>query len=510
MMQQPQNILTCFEKTVLQHGSKTAIFVDNKTFSFSDINAIANKIARYLLDISGENQRFNTDTTIAICMQPSEWTLLSILGILKAGAAYVPIDPAYPEQRIEYIINDSACDFVLSDTENALKLKTKYASQDITCLDVSSIDLDSFQHSNLNVDRYDNELAYLLYTSGTTGLPKGVMIEHLSVVNYSHNVAKYLLVNSQHRIDFSTSIGFDLSVTTTITALLLGSCVVVYQGSHKNLQSYSQHLIDHQVTTVKVTPSYAELLLTIIADTAIHTLILGGEKLSNTLTQKLHALSPMLKIYNEYGPTETTVGATIRLVQTDDINNIGHIYDGMSAYILNEQQQPVSKGDIGELYLSGVGVARGYQNLPARKSDPFIAAMKINHKQVEKLYKTGDLVSQYNDGSMAYHGRIDEQIKLYGYRIEPAEIKAALLAIPDIIHAHVLLRSLTIGKKKSHSLVAYYSMNNQQNSLNKQTLRSHLKRTLPDYMIPAQFIVLEQLPLTINGKVDVKTLEKLK
>ncbi len=510
MMQQPQNILTCFEKTVLQHGSKTAILIDNKTFSFSDINAIANKVARYLLDIASVNQRFNTDTTIAICMQPSEWTLLSILAILKAGAAYVPIDPAYPEQRVEFIINDSACDFVLSDTENARKFKTEFAGQGITCLDISSIELDGLQHTNLNVDRYDNELAYLLYTSGTTGLPKGVMIEHHSVINYSQNVAKYLQVNSQHRIDFSTSIGFDLSVTTTITALLLGSCVAVYQGSHKNLQSYSQHLIDHQVTTVKVTPSYAELLLNTIADTAIHTLILGGEQLSHSLTQKLHALRPTLKIYNEYGPTETTVGATIRLVQPDDENNIGHVYDGMSSYILNKQHQPVRKGDIGELYLSGVGVARGYQNLPATKNDPFITTMKINHKQVEKLYKTGDLVSQYNDGSMAYHGRIDEQIKLYGYRIEPAEIKTALLTMPEIIHAHVLLRSLTIGKRRSHSLVAYYSMRNQQSNLDKETLRTHLKRTLPDYMIPAQFIMLEQLPLTVNGKIDVNNLNKLK
>ena len=321
------------------------------------------------------------------------------------------------------------------------------------------------------------------------------------------------------KVDFSTNIGFDLTVTTTLCSLCLGSKVIVYGNQLQDLESYKQYLIRNDVNIVKLVPSYFELLIDFLPTTKINKIILGGETLSSHIINKLCNLYNKddfaLIIYDEYGPTEATVGTCNSQIYPNNNLTIGKLYYNYRAYILDINLTPLPTGAIGELYIGGVGLARGYLNradLTAEKfiTNPFQSVEEKSLSKNARLYKTGDLVRWLPDGNLEYIGRNDFQVKIRGYRIELGEIETALSNYKGIRQSVVLAKEHTDSNGNltgNKYLVGYYV---SEAKLDEEDILNHLQIRLPEYMVPSFFIYLEKLPLTINGKLDRKALPEPK
>ncbi|MDP3562534.1 MAG: amino acid adenylation domain-containing protein, partial [Legionellaceae bacterium] len=349
-----------FEAQVKKTPNNIAVVFEDQQLTYKQLNEEANQLARYI-------RKQNPSELIAICMDRSLEMIVAILGVLKAGCAYVPIDPNYPQARIDYILADTKANLVL---DNSLKDKPYR------------------QESKQNIKPLSgpDDLAYVIYTSGTTGKPKGVMIEHRSVVNYFSAVSSYLPIDI-HRFDFSTNLAFDLSVTTTLVPLLLGKTIIVYGDSLEDAANYVAHLQLNKIDFIKSTPSYLSQALSLTSEQLhIKRCFLGGEPV--TASQLISIGQHVQIILDEYGPTETTVGVSI--IEKDEFINkkIGKPYSNCRVYVLDGSVNPKPIGAVGELYIGGAGVARGYLNQPELTKERFIA----NPFGEGRLYKTGDLV----------------------------------------------------------------------------------------------------------------------
>ena len=508
-----KSIHQLFEEQVKQRPNTIAVVCGQTQLTYQLLNERANQVAYYLI----KNYNIIPDTLVVLCMDRSAHLLIAILAILKAGGAYVPVDPAYPDERIRYILEDTEAKIVLTDEVYEARLKN------ITVTNVLAIDSKKSEElikneplGNVGVKIANTHLAYVIYTSGTTDTPKGVMIEHQGVINYIFNVSTHIGMSSEHRVDFSTNIGFDLTVTNTLCALCLGSQVVIYANQLHDIECYKDYLIQNKINIIKLVPSYFELIVNILPMTQVNKIILGGEKLSATIINKLHQVYGNKKdidltVYDEYGPTETTVGACCSIVYPDTNLTIGKPYFNYKVYVLNAQLKPLPIGAVGELYIGGLGLARGYLNQSRLTEERFITnpfqteADKEQNKNV-RLYKTGDLVRWLHDGNLEYVGRNDCQVKMRGYRIGLEEIAKVLSTYPGIIQSVVLARGaeeVTSGKY----LVGYYVADNK---LNEEDILEHLQNQLPAYMVPTILVHLEQLPLTMNGKLNEEALPEPK
>ena len=489
-----------FEGWAERFPDAVAVVYEDKELTYGILNEKANQLASYL--ISQHDVR--PDTLVALCVDKSEQMLIGILGILKAGGAYVPIDPSYPEERIRYILGDTKTKVVLSTKARKQRLETIGYSADILAMDGEEFQKQLSLHpiTNPEIDIKNTNLAYVIYTSGTTGHPKGVMIEHKSVVNYTENLLGRGLISSEDAVDFSTNIGFDLTVTTTIGALCLGAKVVVYGGLLEDLEAYKQHLIQNRISVVKLTPGYFELFVDDLSKTQIMKVILGGEKLSPSLLKKLTTVNDGIRIYDEYGPTETTVGAYRIQVHPASESTQKIVYDNYTLYVVDSNLALLPMGAIGELYIGGEGLARGYLNrsdLTAEKFivNPFQTIEEKNQNKNARLYKTGDLVCWRENGILEYRGRNDSQVKIRGYRIELSEIEAALVEHGDVHQAVVA----TYLKHDSNAKIVAYIVPGDF-SPSEVELKEFLEKKLPSYMVPQFMVFLNKLPLTTNGKVD--------
>ena len=487
--------------------------------TYKELNKKVNRLAHYLI-----NKGVRNDTLVIVALERSIDAIIAFLAVLKAGGAYVPINPQEPEARIEHIFNDTKAPIIITNTTYSDFLPSTFAQ--VICLDEIFTEISNLPHTNLQIKYLKpTNLAYVIYTSGTSGKPKGVMIEHRGVINYTENVARYINIGLADKVDCSTNIGFDLTVTTSICSLLLGASVVVYSGDVKDIESYKKHLCINNINVIKLVPSYFELIAEVLPQTQIKKIILGGEKLDESIVRKvldIYKSSNLnkcsLEIYDEYGPTETTVGSCISKVMVDSNDNIslniGKAYRNYSTYVLSPSSFSLLPiGAIGELYIGGVGLARGYLNNPELTSEKFISnpfQTEIEREDIEgygpfgknaRLYKTGDLVRWLPDGNLEYIGRIDQQVKIRGYRIECGEIEQVLLKHPKIKQAIITYYQSKTGKK----LVAYY-IEQQGSNLTNEELREYLSQTLSEYMIPSVLIRLDSLPLTNNGKLDRKAL----
>jgi amino acid adenylation domain-containing protein len=515
-----KTIQQLFEEQVEKTPDNVAIVYEETKLSYRELNERANRLAHYLKN----NYDIQPDSLIGLCLDRSEHILIGILGVLKSGGAYVPMDPSYPEERIQFILEDAKCKVMLTNEAYQQRLHKISHLTDILALDSKSLQEETQQQStnNLPVGSRSSDLAYVIYTSGTTGKPKGVLIEHKSVSNYIHNVKRHIDLSTKDKVDFSTNVGFDLTVTTTLCSLCIGAAVVVYGKELQDLQSYKEHIINSNITVVKLVPSYFELIVDVLPASKINKVILGGEKLSIGTIKQLATVcaNREINIYDEYGPTEATVGTCIKEVAiAANRLDIGKPYANCRVYVLDSSLNPLPIGAIGELYIGGVGLAKGYLNRPELTKERFI----VNPFQTEqekqdkrygesgrnaRLYKTGDLVRWLPDGNLEYIGRNDFQVKIRGYRIELGEIESALLSYAGIKQAIVLAKEhKSIGTYEASSgskyLVGYYVSDNK---LDETVLLSYLQNKLPEYMVPNAFIHLEQLPLTINGKLDRKAL----
>ncbi|OEE65939.1 non-ribosomal peptide synthetase [Enterovibrio norvegicus FF-33] len=485
-----------FDAIVKKQPLDCAVITDGYTLTYRELDRKANQLANTIIESLSLVE--NPSKLIPLILTPGIDMLVSIIAVLKAGCAYVPVSPAYPIDRMIYLLEDTQASCIISHSEcdNVLASLQEHKTTRPTVLKVDDDSVLSAPSEAPLVAISPNDLAYVIYTSGTTGQPKGVMVEHGNITNYLNAVSSWMA--DVNNVDFSTNYCFDLTVTTTLIPLLSGKCVCVYDGDILDAVAYSQHLSDKHVDMVKTTPSLAKALLTSNDGISLQLLILGGEALDPATISTLRPIAKV--IVDEYGPTETTVGAMIAQVHPSKDQGIGFAYPNTTLFNLSPSGKKLPVGARGELYIGGLSVARGYLNQPSLTEEKFVNAPLGKNGELVRLYRTGDAVSCFGDGSLRYLGRIDEQVKLRGYRIEPAEIAAQIQAIDGIADAAVL----PVGQPATH-LIAYVVSTPDFDSAT-QDVKQTLRGSLPEYMIPTAIIALETLPKTANGKLDKQAL----
>uniref|UniRef100_UPI0009DCD2E7 non-ribosomal peptide synthetase n=1 Tax=Gillisia sp. Hel_I_29 TaxID=1249975 RepID=UPI0009DCD2E7 len=476
-----KTVVELFEEQVSKTPEAIAVVYEEERLSYEELNRRSNQLAHYLQ----AHYTIEPDDLVGIMLPRSSWMIVGILGILKSGGAYVPIDPDYPEDRIAYMLEDSKCK-VLLDEE---------------FLDKFNNNKSDYSTDNLSISLLPSNLAYVIYTSGSTGKPKGVMIEHRSLVNYLSWSTRYYLGENYDISNFGlfSSTSFDLTKTSLFGPLIVGGKLKIYSETQDILLILRDYFsLNSDLNFIKMTPSHILLVgKSKFEDTNLKKVILGGEELHQIHIDILKDLNPSIEIYNEYGPTEATVGC-IAWKYDDSFSKIliGRPISNTEIYILNREGllQPI--GVTGELYIGGAGLARGYLNNEELTAERFVSNP---FKEGTRMYKTGDLGRWNSDGTITFLGREDAQVKIRGYRIELGEIESVLLGHADIDEA-VVLANDNDGVKE---LVAYFVSNLDQDSA---SLRSYLKGFLPDYMLPSHYVALDVFPLTPNGKIDRRSL----
>ncbi|WP_370901544.1 amino acid adenylation domain-containing protein, partial [Chryseobacterium gossypii] len=501
-----------FEEQVLKTPDNIALVYEDVKLSYRELNERANRLAHYLI----KTYDIQPDDLVPLCLERSENMLIGILAVLKAGAAYVPMDASYPAERIDYILSDTKAKIILAQESTAEKL------QDMNT-DVISLNNASFRQVVEKEDASDpvttvgpGNLAYVIYTSGTTGLPKGVMVEHTSVVNRIVWMNEtYPLVPADNVLQ-KTPYTFDVSVWELFWAHFYGACIVFARPEGHQDPEYLAEVIQRSgITIVHFVPSMLGAFQEAL-DTkkelqsgvkSLRYVFCSGEVLTLKQVRDARRLISHAEIHNLYGPTEATVDVMYYDCNDPAIRQvlIGQPISNTSVYILDKYLHPVPVGGVGELYIGGAGVARGYLNKPELTEERFIANPFQTDKEKSEeynrtLYKTGDLVRWVSGGNIEYLGRNDFQVKIRGFRIELGEIENALLKHPDIRQVAVLAKENKAGMKY---LVGYYV---SDNGLNEEKLSEFLSETLPEYMVPNIFVHLKALPVTFNGKLDRKQL----
>ncbi|KFF15391.1 non-ribosomal peptide synthetase, partial [Chryseobacterium sp. JM1] len=476
-----ETILNLFAKQVNHSPNHTALISDDVRLNYAELNSEANQLAHYLQ----KKYAVMANDLIAIQLPRTEKMIVSILGVLKSGGAYVPIDRAHPPERTEYILKDTQAKVFIDETfwSEFMTHRDHYSRED------PAMDLDP------------SSLAYIIYTSGTTGNPKGVCISHSNLMNYVCWSNQYYF-NNEDRGNWGlfTSISFDLSVTALFCSLTRGGSLWLGEEEEDILSVLMKAFENKDIDILKLTPSHISLLKnTEIHQTGIRKIILGGEKLYHEHIQIIHSINEDIEVYDEYGPTEATVGC---IAQKVDLSapSIGKPIANTGIYILDGYGHLVPVGVSGELHITGSGLALGYLNnedLTAEKfaDNPFVEGTK--------MYRTGDLARWLPDGTIEYLGRIDDQVKIRGHRIELGEIDGQVLSY------HKAIRNAVTDVKEYNGdriLVVYYTA---EEAIDKQSLSGYLKNKLPQYMLPGFYVELENIPLTSNGKIDRKSLPEV-
>ncbi len=475
-----------------------------QTMSYAELNTRANQLAHYLRGLGA-----GPGTLVGLCLERSPAVLVAMLGILKAGAAYVPLDPSYPRERLALMLEDSRAALLVTQQPLLAGLLTSGVT--VVCLDTDQDLIAQATTTNCVSGASAADLAYVIYTSGSTGTPKGSAIPHRGLVNYLHWAAEAYAVADGCGAPVHSSIAFDLTITGLFLPLLVGRTVQLLPETLGPVALSTTLRPEANFSLVKITPAHLELLRQQLAGQELagrtRALIIGGEQLlAEQLVVWQHA-APATRLVNEYGPTETVVGCCVYTVppdlQTSGPIPIGRPIANTQLYILDRHMQPVPIGVPGELYIGGDGVAWGYLNRPSLTAEKFVPD-PFGATPGAQLYRTGDLVRHRADGNLDYLGRIDLQVKVRGYRVELGEIEAVLRAHPALDEAVVVLRELAPGDKR---LVAYVVLKHPEaeQAITAQ-LRDFLAERMPEYMLPSAFVLLEALPLTVNGKVDRKAL----
>jgi len=479
-----------FEEQVVKTPDAIAVIDGEKSLTYEQLNQKANQLAYYL-----QNLGVKTEDLVGICIERSVLMIIGLLGILKAGAAYIPLDPNYPSERLAYMLEDSAVSVLLTQ-ENLVDTLPNYLGT-IFCLDQDGKILDHHPQDNLLHPMTSENLAYVIYTSGSTGKPKGVLIQHQSLLNLVSWHQNAFDITTIDRVTQLAGIAFDASVWEIWPYLTAGACLAIVPPdlltSPKQLQEW---LIAKKITVSFLPTPLAETLIPLdwSPNCPLRLMLTGGDKLND-----FPPTSIPFTLVNNYGPTENTVVTTSVKITPDLLTEkappIGRPISNTQVYILDQYQQPVPIGIPGELYIGGSGLAKGYLNRPELTDSKFIAN-PFSQKLSDRLYKTGDLVRYGNDGQIEFVGRIDHQVKIRGFRIELGEIETVLNQHPQVKEAIIIAREDQPGVKR---LCAYVIVSQ---NLTVSQLRLFLQEKLPQYMVPAFFVLLDAFPLTANGKID--------
>jgi len=484
-----------FEEHAAQNPDWPAVVFQNQQLTYRELNERANQLAHYLSKLGvGPEQR------IALCVERSLEMIIGIMGILKAGGAYVPLDPAYPKDRIAFMLEDVNASILLTQQRFVNELPRQAAR--IICLDTDWENIAKEDASNLQSGVTTDNLAYMIYTSGSTGQPKGVMLCHNGLCNLATYYIHLLKLDPSSRVLQFFSYSFDGSVADIFMSLLSGATLVVVDKARQLPgNELTRFLREQKITSAVFTPStLAVLPAEGLSD--LQTLASGGE---STTREIIARWAPGREYYNVYGPTEATVIVTTYLLnqlpkEATSIP-IGKPIHNTKLYVLNYSLEPVPVGIRGELYIGGIGLARGYHNRPDLTAEKFVPNPFSQHPG-ERLYKTGDLARYLPDGNIEFLGRIDHQVKVRGFRIEVGEIETVLSHHEAIDEAIVQVKKDRAG---GNHLVAYL-VSNHKATPGSTELRQYLKEKLPEYMLPGFFIPIDTLPLTPNGKLDRKAL----
>ncbi|MCZ2718832.1 non-ribosomal peptide synthetase [Erwinia amylovora] len=491
---QPVQVL--FEQQAAQNPAALALTFEGQTLSYGELNSRANRLAHALLA-----RGVGPDGLVAICAARSPQLMVALLAVLKTGAAYVPLDPDYPQQRLHYILQDAAAPLLLADAAGRAALGEHQVGT--IALDIPLQGEWPLTNPHHHADRGAlDDLAYVIYTSGSTGNPKGAGNSHRALLNRLRWAADEYGLDASDRVLQKTPFGFDVSVWELFLPLIVGASLVIAKpGGHKD-PAYLAELIEQQrVTTAHFVPSMLALFLhhpVGRCDDCLRRLIFSGEALPAELLKEVLATLPTVTCFNHYGPTEAAIDVTswrCHALRQQQPVPIGRPIANSRIYLLNDQQQPVPFGASGELYIAGTPVARGYHRRAELTAERFLAD-PFSKLPGARMYRTGDLARYQPDGSLVYLGRNDDQVKIRGLRIEPGEIAAAIQTHPEVDAAAVIVDY----RRGEPQLVAYVVLM-PHSQLNAAALRLTLNDSLPDYMVPAAWVMLDSLPLSPNGKL---------
>jgi amino acid adenylation domain-containing protein len=481
-----------FEAQAAATPNGIAAELDGDRVTYAELNAQANRVARRLRELG-----VGPEVLVGVCTQRTLRRLAGLLGVLKAGGGYVPLDPQYPADRLAFMLEDAHMPVVLTDDESESAVPTDSAT--VVSLDRDWAALSALDGDNLDEIADPTNVAYVIYTSGSTGRPKGVVIEHRQAVNFATAEIEHWPIGPGDRVLQFASLNFDVSVLDIFGALLSGATLVL--GTSQTLLSPPRlaDLIRRERITFMCLPP---AVLNLLADEefpSLRVVIAGGEAFSSALVRSW-ARSGM-RFINGYGPTETTVGATMAECRRDDALDpppIGLPLPNYAAYVLDRHLNPVPVGVAGELHLGGAGVARGYLNRPDLTAERFIPD-PFSEDAGARLYKTGDVARRLPDGNLQFLGRLDDQVKIRGLRVELGEIEAVLADHPAVAQAVILVGEDRTGQKQ---LIGYARTDPGGAPISPADLRVHLAERLPAFMVPAHLVILDAFPLNANGKVD--------
>ncbi|MFG4041996.1 amino acid adenylation domain-containing protein, partial [Pseudomonas aeruginosa] len=498
-----------FEEQARQRPQAVALILDEQRLSYGELNARANRLAHCLIA-----RGVGADVPVGLALERSLDMLVGLLAILKAGGAYLPLDPAAPEERLAHILDDSGVRLLLTQG-HLLEHLPRQAGVEVLAID--GLVLDGYAESDPLPTLSADNLAYVIYTSGSTGKPKGTLLTHRNALRLFSATEAWFGFDERDVWTLFHSYAFDFSVWEIFGALLYGGrLVIVPQWVSRSPEDFYRLLCREGVTVLNQTPSAFKQLMAMACSAdmatqqpALRYVIFGGEALD------LQSLRPWFQrfgdrqpqLVNMYGITETTVHVTYRPVSEADLKGglvspIGGTIPDLSWYILDRDLNPVPRGAVGELYIGRAGLARGYLRRPGLSATRFVPN-PFPGGAGERLYRTGDLARFQADGNIEYIGRIDHQVKVRGFRIELGEIEAALAGLAGVRDAVVLAHDGVGGTQ----LVGYVVADSAEDAERlRESLRESLKRHLPDYMVPAHLMLLERMPLTVNGKLDRQAL----
>ena len=505
-----------FEDQVARTPGAVAVVFRKEQMTYAELNRRADEVADHLRALG-----IGPDVPVGICLERSLEMVIGVLAVLKAGGAYLPLDPAYPNDRLKLMIENSRSPLVLTQRKLEGNFKYEISNFKLFCIE----ELLEPTHTSPNGSRtrttdedgsasrlahpepsppsalrppQSSDLAYIIHTSGSTGVPKGVAIEHRNAVNFICWARQAFTREELAGVLFSTSLCFDLSVFELFVTLSTGGKVIMA----RNAIELPDLPAKNEVTLLNMVPSAATELLRLNAiPPSVQVINLAGEPLKTALVDRLYALGTVKKVHDLYGPSETTTYSTYALRQAGAPATIGRPIANTQIHLLDGNRQPVANGEIGEIYIGGAGVARGYLHRPDLTAERFVPNL-LNSNTNARLYRTGDLARWRPDDNLEFLGRIDHQIKIRGYRVELGEIETVLAQHPAVCECVVIAREDTPDEKR---LVAYV-VQGSDNAVGSAEFRRFLQTKLPDYMVPSAFVPLETLPLTPNGKVDRKRL----
>ncbi|MDI5888437.1 non-ribosomal peptide synthetase [Flavobacterium yafengii] len=483
-----KTIVDLFEEQVVKTPKNIAIVFEESKLTYKELNEKVNQLANYL----SSKYSINSGDVIGVFLPKSDIGIISLLAILKLGGVYVPIDTNYPQERIDYLIKDSGLKLLIVNSV------TLYIDNCNTVV-IKSINFDCNSSDNIKKKISSKDLAYIIYTSGSTDYPKGVMVEHNSTINMSLDQIRSFEIVETDKVVWFASVAFDASISEILMSLYSGATLCIpTEEIIKDKDQFISFLKETKSSVVTLPPSYLGLLSENDIS-GIRCIITAGEPANPT--KAIAAVESKIDYYNAYGPTECSVCVSIYKVTKEDLDKsivpIGNPISNTQIYILDESLEPLPIGVTGKLYIAGAGVARGYLNKPELTAEKFIENPFI---ESSRMYDTGDLGRWLPDGNIEFIGRKDQQVKIRGFRIELGEIENAILRYSQDLQ-NVVVEAKEVKEEKV--LVAYFT---STKNIDKSALRRFLEGKLPDYMIPNFYVELETLPLTPNGKIDRKTL----